>query len=68
VNLNKDVERRKSAADSFAGKAARRYDRLQGCGTDTAGDGDRTDDAGIRTPNGATAWSLIQVQRVLARL
>jgi len=68
ANLNRDVQKRKSAADSFAGKLRGVMTGFKAAGLTQRAMVTELTTLGIRTPNGAAAWSLIQVQRVLARL
>jgi len=68
VNLNSDVQRRKSIADSFAGKLRGVMTGFKAAGLTQRAMVTELTNLGIRTPNGATGWSLIQVQRVLERL
>ena len=68
ANLNRDVQRRKSVADSFAGKLRGVMTGFKAAGLTQRAMVTELTSLGVRTPNGSAAWSLIQVQRVLARL
>jgi len=68
ANLNRDVQKRKAVADSFAGKLRGVMTGFKAAGLTQRAMVIELTNLGVRTPNGAAAWSLIQVQRVLARL
>ncbi len=66
-NLNRDVQLRKAAADSFAGKLRGIITGFKAAGLTQRQMVAELNQLGIRTAKGGN-WSLIQVQRVLARL
>jgi DNA invertase Pin-like site-specific DNA recombinase len=67
ANLRRNIEERKCAADSFAGKLRGVVAGFKAAGLTQRAMVAELNQLGIRTANG-NAWSLIQVQRVLARL
>ena len=66
-NLNRDVQRRKLVADSFAGKLRGVIAGFRSTGLTQRRMVEELNQLGIQTAQGGK-WSLIQVQRVLARL
>lgn len=67
-NLNRDIQRRKSVADSFAEKLRGVMMGFRAAGLTQRAMMAELSTLGIRPPNGRVGWSLIQVQRLLARL
>ena len=67
-NLNRNVHLRKTMADDFAGKLRGILTGFRAAGLTQRAMVTELTALGICPPNGGAGWSLIQVQRVLARL
>jgi DNA invertase Pin-like site-specific DNA recombinase len=67
-NLNRNAQARKGAADAFAGNLRGVMIGFRAAGMSQRAMVTELTTLGIRTPNGGAGWSLIQVQRVLARV
>lgn len=66
-NLKQNIEERKHAADSFATTLSGLIKSFQVCGHSQRAIVKQLNQVGIRTANGGE-WSLVQLQRVMARL
>ncbi len=68
ANLSRNVEARQAAANSFAERLRGVVEGCRARGMTQRGIMEELNQLGIKTPAGSSAWTLVQVQRLIKRL